>query len=86
MDKLQEAIELASQGNLERAKVVFERILLKNPKDADSLYNLGMCFTELGQPAKEQNGKIAIILISIAGGIDLPSFTDEPVRPTGEYK
>jgi len=52
MDKLKEAIYLATSGRLEEAKKGFEEILLEDPKNADVLYNLGMCFTDLGQPHK----------------------------------
>ena len=52
MDKFKEAVNLASSGRLEEAKNVFEEILLEDPKNADVLYNLGMCFTDLGQPDK----------------------------------
>jgi tetratricopeptide (TPR) repeat protein len=50
MGKFKEAVNLASSGRLEEAKNVFEEILLEDPKNADVLYNLGMCFTDLGQP------------------------------------
>jgi tetratricopeptide (TPR) repeat protein len=52
MDKLQEAVKLARSGRCEAAKHLFEEILLTDPKNPDVLYNLGMCFTELGQPDK----------------------------------
>jgi len=52
MDSFEEAVNLASSGRLEEAKTVFEEILLEDPKNADILYNLGMCFTDLDQPDK----------------------------------
>lgn len=52
MGKFNEALELIHSGRFEEAKSVFEEILLEDPKDADVLYNLGMCFTEMGQPDK----------------------------------
>jgi len=52
MDKFKEAINLASSGRLEEARKAFEEILLEDPRNADVLYNLGMCFTDLGQPDK----------------------------------
>ena len=51
-DRLQEAVDLAESGNLAEAKDVFEEVLLDDPKNAEILYNLGMCFTELGEPQK----------------------------------
>jgi tetratricopeptide (TPR) repeat protein len=52
MDRLEEGVKLASSGRFEEAISVFESILLENPKNADVLYNLGKCFTEIGQPDK----------------------------------
>ena len=50
MSKFEEAVSLAKSGNLNEAKAIFEEMLLDNPKNADVLYNLGMCFTDMGQP------------------------------------
>jgi tetratricopeptide (TPR) repeat protein len=55
MHRFKEAVDLASSGRLEEAKSVFEEILLEDPKNADVLYNLGMCFTDLDQPNKAIN-------------------------------
>jgi tetratricopeptide (TPR) repeat protein len=52
IDRFREAVNLAESGRLEEAKSAFEEILLDEPRNADVLYNLGMCFTELGQPDK----------------------------------
>jgi len=52
MDRFEKAVNLASSGRLEEAKKAFEEILLEDPKNADVLYNLGMCFSDLGQPDK----------------------------------
>ena len=52
IDRFKEAVNLAASGRLEEAKSVFEEILLDEPRNAEVLYNLGMCFTELGQPDK----------------------------------
>ena len=52
MDRFKEAVNLAKSGELEEAKRIFEEMLLENPKNADVLYNLGMCFTDMGQPDK----------------------------------
>jgi tetratricopeptide (TPR) repeat protein len=52
MDKLKEAVDLATSGRLAEAKSVFEEILLEDPRNSEVLYNLGMCFTDLSQPDK----------------------------------
>lgn len=52
IDRFKEAVSLAESGRLEEAKSAFEEILPDDPKNADVLYNLGMCFTELGEPDK----------------------------------
>ena len=52
MDKLKEAVKLASSGRLEEAKDAFEEIILETPRNSEVLYNLGMCFTDLNQPEK----------------------------------
>ena len=57
MDKLQAAINLANQGNLDKAVAAFEGILQENPRNIDALYNLGICFIALGKP----NNAIAVL-------------------------
>lgn len=52
MDRFLEGIDLAKSGRIYEAKSVFEEILLVDPKNSDVLYNLGMCFTEMGHPDK----------------------------------
>jgi len=52
IDKLQEAVDLAESGRLEEAKSAFEEVLLDDPRNAEALFNLGMCFTELGEPQR----------------------------------
>lgn len=52
IDRFEEAVNLAESARLEEAKSAFEEILLDEPRNADVLYSLGMCFTDLGQPAK----------------------------------
>jgi len=52
VDKFQKAMNFIDQGRFQEAKGVFEELLMDNPKDVDALYNLGMCFTELGEPGK----------------------------------
>lgn len=43
-------VDLARSGRLEEARNAFEEVLLEDPRNPDVLYNLGMCFTDLGQP------------------------------------
>lgn len=52
MAKTDDIIELLRSGKLVQAKSVLEDIIQKDPENIDALYNLGMCFTELGQPEK----------------------------------
>lgn len=52
MDRLDRALDFVNQGNFAEAKLLFEDMLLDNPTNADILYNLGMCFTELREPEK----------------------------------
>jgi tetratricopeptide (TPR) repeat protein len=52
MTKYEQALNLIHVGNLGEAKRVFEEALLDDPKNPDILYNLGMCFTDLGEPDK----------------------------------
>jgi len=52
MDKLKKAVDLAASGRFNEARTAFEEILLDEPRNAEVLYNLGMCFTELGQSDK----------------------------------
>jgi tetratricopeptide (TPR) repeat protein len=61
MDKLQAAINLANQGNLDKAVAAFEKILQQNPRNIDALYNLGICFIALGKP----NNAIAVLVWSL---------------------
>jgi len=52
MNELNEAIKYAKQGNYKSAVSILERISKINPEDTDILYNLGMCYTELGDPQR----------------------------------
>lgn len=52
MGKFQEAMNLINRGKLQEAKNLFEETLMDDPRNVDALYNLGMCFTDLGQPEK----------------------------------
>lgn len=52
MDELQKAFKLLEYGQFREASSVLEKLLNEMPDDADLLYNLGMCYTELGEPTK----------------------------------
>jgi len=52
MAKIDHVIELLKSGKLDQAKSILEEIIKNDPTNIDALYNLGMCFTELGQPEK----------------------------------
>jgi tetratricopeptide (TPR) repeat protein len=52
MAKIDDVIELLKSGKLVRAKSILEEIIKNDSTNIDALYNLGMCFTELGQPEK----------------------------------
>lgn len=56
---LQEANELFKQGEAEYEKEdyeaaieKFEKCLAKNPENADAQFNIGVCYTDLGEPEK----------------------------------
>lgn len=55
MAKLDEVLELLHKGQLEKARSLLEELLKRNPDNIDILYNLGMCYTELGFPDKAIN-------------------------------
>ncbi|MGA2585670.1 MAG: tetratricopeptide repeat protein [Candidatus Aminicenantales bacterium] len=48
MAKLDEVIKLLQQGQLDQARSLLEEMLEHDSKNIDALYNLGMCYTELG--------------------------------------
>lgn len=52
MSKINDVIELLKSGKLVQAKSILEEIIKNEPANIDALYNLGMCFTELGQAGK----------------------------------
>jgi tetratricopeptide (TPR) repeat protein len=52
MTTFEEAIIHFRKGDFEEARETFESILLESPRDAEVLYNLGLCFTDLGQVDK----------------------------------
>jgi Flp pilus assembly protein TadD len=51
-ERLDQAVALLNQGRLQEGKDALERLDADNPKQAPILYNLGMCYTELGFPDK----------------------------------
>lgn len=52
MAKVDKIIKLLQQGQLDQARSLLEEMLEHDPKNIDVLYNLGMCYTELGFPDK----------------------------------
>ncbi len=52
MDDLSKAVGLAKTGRYREAADLFESLLADDPCNAVVLYNLGMCFTDLGEPEK----------------------------------
>jgi tetratricopeptide (TPR) repeat protein len=52
LKKFDQADELLKKKNLAQAKVILEELLQKEPGHVDALYNLGMIYTELGDPGK----------------------------------
>jgi tetratricopeptide (TPR) repeat protein len=52
MTKFDKANEHLKKKELKQAKVVLEELLQVEPNNGDALYNLGMIYTELGEPNK----------------------------------
>ena len=52
MAKLDEILKLLHEGQLDQARPLLEEMLKREPNNIDVLYNLGMCYTELGLPDK----------------------------------
>jgi cytochrome c-type biogenesis protein CcmH/NrfG len=52
MDKLERALRLVESRQLESARALLEELLNEQPMNTDVLYNLGMLYTELGNPAE----------------------------------
>jgi tetratricopeptide (TPR) repeat protein len=55
MKKFDEANEHLKRKEFEQAKTVLEELLQAEPDHGDALYNLGMIYTELGDPARAVN-------------------------------
>jgi tetratricopeptide (TPR) repeat protein len=47
--KIKTVIDLLNDKNFSEAKIILEEILSSDPKNAEVLYNLGMCYSELGE-------------------------------------
>ena len=47
-DNLDKTMQMISDGDLEGAKRVLENLMVKSPDDPILLYNLGMCYSDLG--------------------------------------
>ena len=52
MTEIKEAINYANKGDFRSAIRILERLIKKNPEDTEILYNLGMCYTEMGDPQR----------------------------------
>jgi tetratricopeptide (TPR) repeat protein len=50
MDRFEQALEFLKRQQFEKAKEILEELLKEDPTSIDILYNLGMCYTELGDP------------------------------------
>lgn len=47
-EEFERSIRLLSDGNLVDARFVLEDLAFRSPKDPNVLYNLGMCYSDLG--------------------------------------
>jgi tetratricopeptide (TPR) repeat protein len=52
MDDIQRALKLLEYGQFREASTILNKLLNEEPNDINLLYNLGMCYTELGETAK----------------------------------
>jgi tetratricopeptide (TPR) repeat protein len=52
MANLDEVFKLLQKGQLDQARPLLEEMLKRDPNNIDFLYNLGICYTELGLPDK----------------------------------
>ena len=55
MDKFEKALEHLKKKELPQAKAILERLLREEPGHAEARYNLGMVYSELGDPQKAIN-------------------------------
>jgi len=49
MDNLSRAHQLLASGQLDEARIYLEELLRQGPENTDLLYNLGLCYVDLGQ-------------------------------------
>jgi tetratricopeptide (TPR) repeat protein len=49
MDHLSRALQLLASGHLDEARIYLEELLRQDPDNPDILYNLGLCYVDLGQ-------------------------------------
>ena len=56
MNEIKEAINYANKGDFKSAIRILESLNKIHPEDTDILYNLGMCYTEMGDPQKVLSG------------------------------
>lgn len=52
MDHFDEALKFIQAGRLDEARIYLEELLREDPKNVDLFYNLGMLYTDLGNPKK----------------------------------
>ena len=50
MDHFEQALKFIQVGRLDEARIYFEELLKQDPENEEILYNLGMLYTELGNP------------------------------------
>jgi tetratricopeptide (TPR) repeat protein len=48
-DHLSRALQLLASGQLDEARIYLEELLRQDPHNPDLLYNLGLCYVNLGQ-------------------------------------
>ena len=48
IEELERSIRLLSEGKLVDARFILEDMAFRSPKDQNVLYNLGMCYSDLG--------------------------------------
>jgi tetratricopeptide (TPR) repeat protein len=49
MDNLDQAFKLLQSGQIDQARIYLEELLRQDPENPDLLYNLGLCYVDLGQ-------------------------------------
>lgn len=52
MDHFDQALKFIQAGRLDEARIYLEELLRQDQENVDLLYNLGMLYTDLGQPKK----------------------------------